>query len=85
MTKKCLITGGAGFLGSRLARRLLCMPQMFNLIKDPKELYPLDKVDVGDAWFMAPVTRRVVEFQKSLIVEPPIRLGTPDPYLPPKR
>jgi arylsulfatase A-like enzyme len=62
----------------------LNMPQMFNLIKDPKELYPLDKVDVADAWFMAPVTKRVVEFQKSLMVEPPIRLGTPDPYTPKK-
>lgn len=62
----------------------LNMPQMFNLIKDPKELYPLDKVDVADAWFMAPVTKRVVEFQKSLALEPPIRLGTPDPYVPNK-
>ena len=39
-------------------------------------------MDVGDYWFMAPVTRRVVEFKKSLAMEPPIRLGTPDPHVP---
>lgn len=31
----------------------LNMPQMFNLIQDPKELYPIDKVNVAEAWFMA--------------------------------
>lgn len=66
------------------APQKLNMPQMFNLIQDPKELYPLDKVDVAEAWFMAPVSKRVVELQKSLVVEPPIRLGTPDPYVPGK-
>jgi len=60
------------------------MPKMFNLIKDPKELYPLDKVSIADAWFMAPVTREVVKFKRSLAMEPPIKLGTPDPYLPTK-
>jgi arylsulfatase len=50
-----------------------------------KELYPLDKIDVAEAWFMAPVTKRVVEFKKSLAMEPPIRLGTPDPYVPKKK
>lgn len=67
------------------APRKLNMPQMFNLIKDPKELYPLDKVDVADAWFMAPVTKRVVAFKRTLAIEPPIPLGTPDPYVPAKR
>lgn len=66
------------------APQRLNMPQMYHLIKDPKELYPLDKVDVADAWFMAPVTKRVVAFQRTLALEPPIRLGTPDPYLPRK-
>jgi hypothetical protein len=58
---------------------------MFNLIKDPKELYPLDKIDAADAWFMAPVTREVVAFKQSLAMEPPIPLGTPDPYKPAQR
>jgi arylsulfatase len=67
------------------APKRLNMPQMFNLIQDPKELYPLDKVNVAEAWFMAPVSKRIVEFQKSLALEPLIRLGTPDPYVPPRR
>ena len=67
------------------APKKLNMPQMFNLLQDPKELYPLDKIDVAEAWFMAPVLKRVVEFKKSLAQEPPIRLGTPDPYVPGKR
>ena len=64
------------------APRKLNMPMMFNLITDPKELYPLDKIDVSEAWFMAPVSKRVMEFKKTLMQEPPIRLGTPDPYMP---
>ena len=64
------------------APKALNMPKMFNLITDPKELYPLDKTDVAEAWFMAPVTRRVVEFKRSLAMEPPIPMGTPDPYVP---
>lgn len=66
------------------APQKLNMPKMFNLIKDPKELYPLDKVDVADAWFMAPVSKEVVAFKRSLVIEPPILLGTPDPYRPAK-
>ena len=61
----------------------LNMPQMYNLITDPKELYPLDKTDISDTWFKQPVLTRVVQFQQSLVKEPPIRLGTPDPYAPP--
>ena len=67
------------------APQKLNMPKMFNLIKDPKELYPIDKIDVADAWFMAPVTKEVMEFKKSLVMEPPILLGTPDPYVPTKK
>ena len=67
------------------APKKLNMPQAFNLLQDPKELYPLDKVNVAEFWFMAPVLKRVVEFKKSLAQEPPIRLGTPDPYVPGKR
>jgi arylsulfatase len=59
--------------------------RVFNLIQDPKELYPIDKVDVTEALFMAPVSKKIVAFRKSLTQEPPIRLGTPDPYMPPKR
>ncbi len=64
------------------APQRLNMPMMFNLIKDPKELYPIDKVDIADAWFMPVALKRLVAFKKSLVVEPPIQLGTPDPYVP---
>jgi hypothetical protein len=63
----------------------LNMPRLYNLIKDPKELYPLDKVSIPDIWFMPVVFEMIVAHKKSLAIEPPIRLGTPDPYVPPKK
>ena len=63
---------------------MINMPKLFNLIKDPKELYPIDKVDMADAWFMAPVTKAVMAFMISLAKEPPIRLGQTNPYVPQK-
>ena len=42
-------------------------------------------INIAEAWFMAPVSKRIVEFKMSLAKEPPIRLGIPDPYVPPKR
>jgi arylsulfatase len=61
----------------------LNMPHLHNLIEDPKELYPVDKVDPSASWVFPVVLKKVVEFQKTLAAEPPIRLGTPDPYVPP--
>ena len=63
----------------------LNMPHLFNLIRDPKELYPVDKVDVSASWVFPVVLKKVVAFQKSLLEEPPIRMGTPDPYVPSKK
>ena len=60
----------------------LNMPHLHNLIEDPKELYPVDKVDASASWVFPVILKRVVEFQKTLAKEPPIRLGTPDPYVP---
>ena len=60
----------------------LNMPHLHNLIADPKELYPVDKVDVSASWVFPVVLKKVIEFQKTLAQEPPIRLGTPDPYVP---
>jgi len=68
--------------GTRKARLDYVVTEMFKLLQNPKELYPIDKVDVAEAWFMVPVSKRIVEFQQSLAKEPPIRLGTPDPYVP---
>jgi len=60
----------------------LNMPHLHNLIEDPKELYPVDKVDASASWVFPVVLKKVITFQKTLAVEPPIRLGTPDPYKP---
>jgi arylsulfatase len=63
----------------------LNMPHLYNLIEDPKENYPVDKIDASASWVFPVVLKKVLEFQKSLAVEPPIKLGTPDPYVPPER
>jgi arylsulfatase len=60
------------------------MPNVYNLIEDPKELYSIEKVDVSSAWVFPVILKNVVEFKKTLALEPPIRLGTPDPYKPMK-
>ncbi len=62
----------------------LNMPHLHNLIEDPKENYPIDKVDVSASWVFPVVLKKIVDFQKTLHAEPPIPLGTPDPYLPKK-
>ena len=63
----------------------LNFPQLHNLISDPKEKYPVDKVDVAAVWVFPVIAEKVVAFQQSLAAEPPIKLGTPDPYTPPTR
>jgi arylsulfatase len=63
----------------------LNMPHLYNLIQDPKELYPIDKVDLSAGWVFPVIFGSIAEFQKTLLMEPPIKLGTPDPYVPPER
>jgi arylsulfatase len=60
----------------------LNMPHLYNLIEDPKELYSIEKIDVSASWVFPVVLKKVVDFKKSLAAEPPIQLGTPDPYTP---
>ena len=60
----------------------LNMPHLYNLIEDPKELYPVDRVDVSASWVFPVIAKKTVEFRKTLALEPPIQLGTPDPYVP---
>ena len=46
----------------------------------PKEQYNLVFHRAGDvAWIIPAAAERVLEFRKSLVPEPPIKLGTPDP------
>ena len=61
----------------------LNMPRLHNLISDPKEEHNLVNIDQTTGWVLPVFGARVVEFQKSLKSEPPIKLGTPDPYVPP--
>ena len=59
----------------------LNVPRIYNLITDPKEEYNM----ASEATWVLPVMfEKIVEFQKTLVKEPPIQLGTPDPYIPPK-
>ncbi|MGI9288552.1 MAG: arylsulfatase [Pseudomonadales bacterium] len=65
------------------------MPRVYNLLTDPKELYDLVKHGGRDGednfWVMPAVMKLVMEHYRSLAVETPIPLGTPDPYKPGKR
>jgi arylsulfatase A-like enzyme len=66
------------------AKAQLNMPNLYNLIEDPKELYSIERVDLSAAWVFPVILKKVVAFKKTLAIEPPIRLGTPDPYQPAK-
>jgi len=65
--------------------RRLNMPHLYNLIQDPKEKYSIDKIDVSGSWVFPVMFKKIIEFQKTLVSEPPIKLGTPDPYNPKKQ
>jgi arylsulfatase len=58
----------------------LNIPDIHNLLSDPKELYP-DRTG-ETTWVLPPILKRVVAHQMTLQKEPPIVLGTPDPYVP---
>ncbi len=62
----------------------LSVPKVFNLIEDPKELYSIEIGDLSGMWILPVVMKKIGEFQKTLTVEPPIKIGTPDPYKPQK-
>jgi arylsulfatase len=65
------------------------MPRIYNLLTDPKELYDLLEHGGRDGednfWVMPAVMKLVLQHSRSLATEPPIPLGTPDPYRPEKR
>lgn len=65
------------------------MPRVYNLLTDPKELYDLVEHGGRDGednfWVMPAVMKLVVAHYQSLGAEPPIPLGTPDPYVPGRR
>ena len=62
------------------------MPRLYHLLRDPKEQYDLVHYGGTDGfWVMPGIMERVVAHQRTLMKEPPITLGTPDPYVPGKK
>ena len=62
-------------------------PRVHNLLRDPKELHGISggNGETGAqnlTWVLPAVTAEVLRFQTSLQEEPPIKLGTPEPYVP---
>lgn len=56
------------------------VPHIHNLEWDPREEHP---VNFAHFWVVHPMAAAAAAFFKTLTVEPPIKPGTPDPYLPP--
>ena len=57
------------------------MPMLHNLEWDLREEH---QIGFPHAWVFHPMAAAAGAFLKSLAVEPPIKPGTPDPYVPPK-
>jgi arylsulfatase A-like enzyme len=59
----------------------LPLPKVINLLTDLKE-----ERDVGatNSWVGVPMTKIILEMEQSLKKYPPIKAGTPDPYIPSK-
>ena len=59
----------------------LPLPKIINLLTDLKEQRD---VNMANSWVRQPMEKIISEFQASLQKYPPIKPGTPDPYIPPK-
>jgi arylsulfatase len=59
-------------------------PRFYNLYDDPKEMYPITKATAGHFWVRWPMGELLKAHGASLVKEPPIKAGTPDPYSPAK-
>ena len=57
----------------------LNVPRVYNLITDPSERYNMSS---EATWVLPVLFEKIVEFQTTLVDEPPIALGTEDPYTP---
>ena len=58
------------------------VPLLFDLHTDPKEEHPLDPRWIETTWIRWPAGQVLVDHVESFKKEPPIRPGTPDPYVP---
>jgi len=57
-------------------------PHFYNLYNDPQELYPVTMKTPEHFWVRWPMAKILSEHLESLRQEPPIKPGTPDPYVP---
>lgn len=57
------------------------VPLFYNLLLDPKEEAPVQHAP-PNFWVRYPAGEALLEHMKSLKMEPPIPVGTPDPYVP---
>jgi arylsulfatase len=64
--------------------KTLSVPQIYNLISDPKEEFDLLPQGFSASWVFPPVFGEIVKFQQSLVQEPPIPFGVPEPWGPQK-
>lgn len=58
------------------------VPLIYDLHVDPKEAEPLNSQWYHSGWVRWPAGQYVVDHVGSFLKEPPIRPGTPDPYVP---
>ena len=57
------------------------LPTLYNLLQDPKEQRPM-RLAPDNLWVRYPASQVLIDHAKSLGKEPPIKAGTPDPYVP---
>ena len=60
-------------------------PRFINLYEDPTESYPITYRYPQNMWVRFPITALLGRHVQSLQEEPPIKPGTPDPYVPPRK
>ncbi len=63
----------------------LNVPQVYDLIRDPKEEFDLIPQGFSASWVLPPVSKEIVRFQMTLVAEPPIPFGAPEPWTPSKK
>ena len=52
--------------------------------QNTKEKYPIDQTNISGGWVLPIIFEKIVDLNKTLMIEKPIEMGTPDPYNPQK-
>jgi arylsulfatase len=63
----------------------LNVPQVYDLIRDPKEEFDVIPQGFAASWVLPPVFKEIVKFQGTLAKEPPIPFGAPEPWKPSRK